>query len=104
MGTSLVRICPYRNHLNNPDMRTSVVLGLGLLLLAMASLTEADCDNNGCCWVNGRTGDEINQGSYSTTCNDGFRCTAAISKTGRFYGVCDDGLDNSLDVAQLTAA
>ena len=50
-----------QNNLNNPDMKTSVVLGLALLLLAMASLTDAGCNQFGCCYCHNRQGVVVNQ-------------------------------------------
>ena len=97
---SLVGISPSQNHLNDPDMKTSVVLGLGLLLLAMASLTEAGCDQNGCCYCNSQTGRIINQGRYSTDCDPGFFCDCKYKeRTRKFFGQCDDGT-SSAAVAQ----
>ena len=97
---SLVGISPSQNHLNDPDMKTSVVLGLGLLLLAMASLTEAGCDQNGCCYCNSQTGRIVNQGRYSTDCDPGFICDCKYKeRTRKFFGQCDDGT-SSAAVAQ----
>ena len=77
-------------------MKTSVVLGLGLLLLALASLTEAGCDQNGCCYCNSQTGRIINQGRYSTDCDPGFFCDCKYKeRTRKFFGQCDDGTSSA---------
>merc|ERR1711972_565421 len=96
MGSSLEGFFhpDHQNHLNNPTMKTSLVLGLGLLLMAMASLTEAGCGRNGCCYVNSATGTIITarSGRYKQTCRGGTVCRAFYDDFGgHFYGECDDG-------------
>ena len=73
-------------------MKTSQLLCLSLLLVAFASLTEAGCDQNGCCYCNGQSGRVIYTGIYKPDCNPGYQCRCGYDdRRFHYFGQCNDG-------------